>query len=113
MALKEFTSSSKWWDGMWGGGHTVGTDPTQHGWKACLSKPDSHVLVVGIPGKAGCFSVVQLSDQKADVAVYDSLTPSDLVKLLSTGTAYADGYITIDLTPGWFLGIVGKLDTDT
>lgn len=113
MALREFTSSVRWWDGMWGNGHTADTDPTRRGWRARPSKPGSDVLVIGIPGKAGCFSVMRLSDQKADVAVYDDLTPGELVTRLGTRTAHADRYVGIDLAVGWFLEIVGKLDANT
>jgi hypothetical protein len=30
--LKNFTTTNQWWQFIWGGGHTLETDPTRKGW---------------------------------------------------------------------------------
>lgn len=117
LILASFKVSSRWWDGIWGGGHTIDTDPSKQGWRASLSAKGSSTLVVGRPGQRGCASVQQLSDGRVDVALYEDATPDDVVK----GLAMRRGdparvellgdpiYMQLAMIPGWGLAILERL----
>lgn len=70
--LKEFTASPWRALDMWGGGHTVQTDPTRQGWvKIVYARQGYSVIFVGRPGKPGCFTAVQASGNEIDVGLYE------------------------------------------
>jgi hypothetical protein len=111
VAVIEFKFSNRWWDGLWGGSHTAATDPTKRGWRAA---PVGKVLVVGRRGVPGCFSVMQLSDGRLDVAVYDEATPESIAAGLRGGVAVdVDGLWTANPTPGWALPFIAEVERGT
>ena len=109
--LKEFTTSKMWWSlTIWGGNHTVQTDPTKHGW--CCARPkassSSDVVIVGRPGTPGCFSAVPLPYDRVDVAIYDD-TPEDVAKALLSATPLDVFYKVLPMTPGWGLEAIAQI----
>jgi hypothetical protein len=111
MALKEFQVSNRWWDGLFGGGHTTATDPGQRGWRAALTGPGSKVLVIGRRGAAGCISVMQLSEGRLDVAIYDEATPESVASVVKGGgRALADCYRVVDQITGWSLPFIAEVE---
>lgn len=112
MALKEFQVSNRWWDGLFGDGHTVATDPGKRGWRAALAAPGSGVLVVGRRGVAGCMSVMQMSDGRFDVAVYDDVTPESLAESARTRCPMADVFRQVEAIPGWSLPFIDMIEHD-
>jgi hypothetical protein len=110
MALKEFSVSNRWWDDLFGGGHTVATDPAKRGWRAALAAPGSGVLVVGRRGVAGCMSVMQLSGGRLDVAVYDDVTPESLAASARTRCPAADVIRQVEAIPGWSLPFIEMIE---
>lgn len=105
--LFEFTVSNRWWDSWRGGGHTAATDPGQRGWRAA---PVGKVLVVGRRGVPGCFSVMQLSRGKLDVAVYDDYLPEALAAAAKGHCPPADVNRVVDAIPGWALPFIDMVE---
>ena len=110
--LKEFTTTTKWWLNphtlIWGGGHTVATDPTNQGWKARHAGKDPNVVLVGRPDVLGCFSARHVPastlGHKAyiDLAYYDD-TPKDVAQAWKNNVPMDAIYHKIDPIPGWGL----------
>lgn len=112
-----FSISRRWWDGLWGGGHTLETDPTRRGWRAALSGKGSHCLVIGQRGVSGCASVMELSGSMLDIAYYDNLTPEALAQWLNQPREERDGRVLADVAyeareaiPGWGLYVLDRIE---
>jgi hypothetical protein len=113
----QFTSSPRWWDGLWGGGHTADTDPSRQGWRAALAAKGGSVLVIGRKGQAPCASVQRLSAGWVDVALYADAKPEDVARAmgLKRGDPARDAilgdplYVQVRATPGWGLTVLDKL----
>ena len=117
--LKNFTTSNRWWDFLWGNGHTLETDPTRRGWRAALSRKGGSVLIVGRRGIRGCFSVMTFDRydyeamefiRKLDVAIYDDLTPEEVAQQVNVGRAVADEYREVDSISGWILPFIQEME---
>jgi len=108
--LKEFTTGP-WWSNscLWGGGWEVGKDPISQGWrKRRLHPGNDEFVLVGIPGKKGCFSARVMVDGKLDVAIYDDCTPQEVMEGHST---FIDPvYMVIDHYSGWAVTVREKLE---
>lgn len=104
-------SVPRWWEGLWGGGHTVATDPTHQGWRAALTAKGSKVLVIGRRGITGCASVMRLSDGRLDVSVYDDATPEEIAACVREWrpVPYADCIFQTESYPGWGLAVLEKI----
>ena len=111
MPLTEFTVYDRWWDGLWGGGHTAETDPSRRGWRAQLSHKGSKVLLIGQRMTAGCASVMRLSDGRLHVCVYDDATPETIAAAVREGrpTPIADCVFVRTDTPGWGLYVLDEI----
>ena len=107
----KFSVSDRWWDGIWGGGHTLATDPTHQGWRAALSHKDSKVLVIGRRTIRGCASVMRLSDGRLVVAVYDDATPEAISACVRERrpVPLADCILQVADIPGWGLAVLEKI----
>lgn len=118
--LREFTTTSRWWDGLWGSGHTLATDPTRQGWRAALSRKGGLALIIGQAGVPGCASVMQLGGQ-LHVALYCDVTPEQVARAFR-GELDADAraevygaamYRTIPVQyPGWGLEVIQMILVD-
>lgn len=106
----KFTSSARWWDNIWGGGHNQHTYPVNRGWRAALSKKGGKVLIVGRHGVEGCFSVMELGNSDLDVATYYELTPKQLAALLEAGRVQADAYKVVDNNDGWAMPFIQAME---
>ena len=108
--LTQFTIGFRWWDGLWGGGHTPASDPTLHDWRAALPHKDSKVLIIGRRAVRGCASVMQLSDDLLDVSVYDA-TPEEIAACVREGRPVPCADITFQTRdyPGWGLEVLDRL----
>lgn len=104
------TAINYWWDQIWGNGHTHETLPTNRGWKAALIEKGSKTLLVGRPGKEGCFSVQQWPGGVLDVAVYYN-TPEEVRASLLKGEGLDAHYEQVngDIC-GWGLPFVYELE---
>ena len=100
-----FTFADRWWDQIWGNGHTLQTDPTKRGWRARLLKEGSKTLLVGRPGKEGCFSVEQWPDGILDVAIYYD-TPKYVKEALLEGVGLDAKYKQTKDICGWGLPFI-------
>lgn len=105
--LKEFQMATRWWVDWAGGGHTVDTDPNKRGWRAGRVAPGSDLVVIGRRGKKGCFSARLLVDKRVDVAIYDEMTPEEVVVATQR---YADSFKVVPFVPGWALPFVQELE---
>lgn len=105
--LNEFTSTTRWWTHLWGGGHTIETDPTRRGWRAFPAGKADAVLV-GRFGVPGCFSAVPLSEGRLDVAFYDE-APEEVARLWKVGEHPDCDYLEVQDCPGWALVAIQKL----
>ena len=76
--LREFKVSTKWWNmpGLWGGSHTLETDPTQRRWRAASTGPSDTAVIVGRPGVRGCFFAALGEGGEVEVTSYDA-TPEE------------------------------------
>lgn len=109
--FSEFSVANRWWDGLWGGGHTAATDPTRHGWRAALSHKDGAALVIGRRNHRGCASAVPTATSGfLLVAVYDA-TPEEIAGCLREGrpTPLAKTAFLTPSTPGWGLGVLERI----
>jgi len=108
--LKDFASPNRWWGFIWGGGHTAATDPQNQGWRASLCVKGGSVLLVGRKGVKGCATVVQLSDNRIDVALYEESTPEEIATASTPDRVALDPvYIQLEMYPGWGLTLLEKL----
>ena len=109
--LNNFSVSDRWWEGLWGGGHTVDSDPTRQGWRAALSHKDSKVLVLGRRNIRGCASVMRMSDGRLDVSVYDDATPEEIAACVRERrrVPLADCVLQTGPYPGWGLAVLEKI----
>ena len=107
----KFSVSDRWWDGIWGGGHTAETVPTRHGWRAALTAKGSKVLVIGRRTIRGCASVMRLSDGRLDVSVYDDATPEEIAACVRErrSVPLADVILQTEAYPGWGLAVLEKI----
>lgn len=112
-----FTLPNRWWDGLWGGGHTRETDPVTNGWRAVLSKKGGSVLIIGRRGQKGCASVMQLLGGRVmDVCVYAGITPEEAARAVNLPYGDAGREILLDpvilrLEPisGWGLYVLDAI----
>lgn len=102
--LKEFSSSIRWWDGLWGGGHTIETDPSRSGWR-CRPMGTGGVVLIGQQGQQGCASVRLMADGQVDVAIYDEARPEEVAR----APREADAYLQVPSTPGWGLVVIAEI----
>ena len=117
--LKEW-KAEKWWNNpslaIWGGGHTVETDPTRKGWRAKPLGSGSDFVLVGRPGVEGCFSAqvvrafVPGVEAYIDLAIYLD-TPSLIAKDRPYRVANAI-YHRIAACPGWGLRAIELLEAE-
>lgn len=116
--LKEFSVDTRWWLDLWGGGHTVDTDPTRQGWRARPAKAGSKVLIIGRRGVAGAASVMQLSGGQLDVAIYGDQTPEAVAKAMDIKPSDREGSLAdpifpvVPSTPGWGLRVLELILSD-
>ena len=99
--------------GMWGGGHTVATDPTKKGWRCRLLRGSkSGVRIVGRKGVEGCASFREMGDGTWDVAIYDR-TPAVVSRLLQENSPEINGFLcsysTVDDHGGFGLNIINLI----
>lgn len=106
--LREFTVPA-WWtmSMMWGGGHTIATDPTKQGWRARRTVfPD--VVLVGRPGVVGCFSARPLSLGMLEVTIHHD--QPEVVDQAWRAGSYVEGDLhVVSDAPGWALVVMRKL----
>ena len=106
--LKEFKASSLYPAFMvWGNGHTTATDPMRRGWRARYIKGCERVLLVGIQGIEGCFSMVPGS-KKLHIAAYLE-TPETVAKAKRQGDYVDANYHTLADASGWGLEAIRLL----
>lgn len=107
----KFTTSFRWWDGLWGGGHTPASDPTRQGWRATPAHKGSAVLIIGRRATRGCASVMQLPDGRLDVAGYDDSTPEEIAACVREGRPVPIADVTYQTRdyPGWGLSVLEKI----
>lgn len=112
--LKEFKVSSRWWEGLWGGGHTRQTDPTKRGWRAARAVKGGDVIIVGQPHMHGCFTAGLMGDGKVHVRVYQDQTPEGLVSHMESISPppSPESWKTVDQIPGWALEFIRELETE-
>ena len=112
MPGREFQLSCRWWDTtIWGGGHTTNTCPPSRGWKTGLVGYDLALLLVGRPRKPGCFTVRVMGNGDLDVAVYNEVTPEQIIKMLKAGEALpGDAFYAVRNTHGWGLQFVQEIE---
>ena len=101
-----FSVSYRWWSDLWGGGHTRETDPETQGWRCVKQRANHDLVVVGQRGVKGCASALKMPNGRADVAIYDELTPEDVSGRLAEGSVPADQYLDMAPTPGWGLTVL-------
>jgi len=116
-ALRQFTASPNWWSiNIWGGGHTLETDPTQRGWKAGRPKETMQgnplLILVGRRGVKGCFSVLPCSEgKKLDVLIYDDETPEEIIAQWGRHeTPVYSHAMLVDNIPGWGLDVIQDIE---
>jgi hypothetical protein len=107
MRLKVFSTNS--FNGprgyVWGGGHTLKTDPTRQGWRCLPLVKGSSTLLFGQRGIGGCASIVQHPDH-LDVALYAE-TPEEVIESMEEGRIKADpSYYRVTDAPGWGLEVI-------
>ena len=109
--LNAFSLSDRWWEGLWGGGHTVDTDPTRRGWRAALSHKDSKVLILGRRGVVGCASVMRMAGGRLDISGYDDATPEEISACVRERrpVPLADVTFQTEASPGWGLAVLEKI----
>ena len=113
-----FTVSNNLTDGsVWGGGHTVETDPTRKGWRcrhAWFTSGGLNMQLIGRPGVRGCATVVRaaVEDDGHWVKVFDA-TPQEVMATKSDFDAWMkliqDRELwdaTISPTPGFGLRVL-------
>lgn len=106
--LNEFSVSTNWWSLLiWGGGHTLETDPTKKGWRCGLIRKGGENILVGRRGIPGCFSVARMGNNRLDVALYEE-TPEEVMAGFKTKTVWPE-FITLDEIPGWGLKAVEEV----
>ena len=98
--LKSFTSGIKWWNGLWGNGHTVETDPAEWGWR--VQQIHGNVVLVGRPCREGCFSAIPWSNGQVNLAIYTD-TPEYMAEMLKVGSNPDARFIDCPNVPGWGL----------
>jgi len=96
---------------MWGGGHTMETDPTKKGWIAKRLKEGSDILLVGRRGVEGCFSVDLWDSGQIDVAVYLD-TPEYVAANAKMGRNTDAWFFQMDMYPGWALACIRILEQE-
>lgn len=106
--VSKFKVDNRWWLDLFGGGHTVLTDPTRRGWRAKRAGGPDTVLV-GRPGKPGCFSAVPFGDNHIDVAIYDE-APEEVARMWKNHECVDSEYQMVSLIPGWALVFVLRFD---
>ena len=118
-----FQVRADWWRFMWGGGHTVETDPTRKGWRAKKSintgDPARGIppnILVGRAGVKGCFSAMLLSprepgdDAVLDLAFYTEETPEQVAKAMREKAFIDPIYSPARNTDGWGLAAIDRLN---
>jgi hypothetical protein len=91
----------RWWWYIWGGGHTLATDPTKV-WRSHYNS-DSHAVLIGRHGVVGCFSARQMSGGRLDVAFYTYETPEEVLKAWKAGEGPDADFRILNDLPGWGL----------
>lgn len=109
--FKEFDVPNRWWNWLWGGGHTAATDPSANGWRAALSHKGGAVLLIGRRNTRGCASVMRLPGDLLDVCVYDDATPEEIADCIREGrkTPFADCVFQTESYPGWGLSVLERI----
>jgi len=111
-----FTTNIKWFMDWAGNGHTRETDPVNNGWKvkAVAGRTDDLVILGRIvDGKQvkGCASILPMGDI-LDVAIYDDLTPKEILAVWAAGQGYDCPYYQIGPTCGWGLRVINQIEAE-
>ena len=93
---------------IWGGGHTLETDPTRKGWRCREVTPGR--FLVGRPGKEGCASFVWCRDGW-DVGVYH-MPPAEAHKHLKEGEGVDAHYVEVGNHSGFGLDIIREIEAE-
>ena len=62
---------------------------------------DTQVILVGYPGKLGCFSAKYVGSGEIDIALYTDHTPAEINAILLSGKSIDCEYLTLEEAPGW------------
>ena len=92
----------------WGGGWTTETEPGLQGWRI---RRHGRVYVMGQAHVKGCASIMLMSGDSIDVALYDDLTPNEAAAALGRGERlHGDSYFQHSYAKsGWGLYIIDKI----
>ena len=112
-----FNTTTRWFEFWAGNGHTIDTDPTRKGWKVKQVRGRKDQLVIMgrvVDGKqlAGCASILPLSDGRLDVAIYEDLTPKEVLDTWANGDYIDCPYFQIKDVSGWGLAVISRIEAD-
>ena len=93
---------------VWGGGHTLVTDPTRNGWRCRYVRGVKRDMwMIGRPGHVGCASIICVGDT-LDVAVYLE-TPQTALGFLKRGDTLDARYEQFPAVSGVGLKIIKSI----
>lgn len=92
---------------IWGGGHTLETDPTRKGWRCREVNPG--LFLVGRPGKEGCASLSWSRYLHCwDVGIYH-MPPAEAHKYLKEHGGLDAHWVEVGNHPGFGLDIIREI----
>jgi len=115
--LKAFPAPINTLTCIWGGGHTIETDPTLKGWRfRALPEARSGVYLIGQAGKEGCATArllgSRLTGWEWDVAIYWE-TPEEVSLYVTGDGPFCDGrFVQTADVPGFGLEIIREIENE-
>ncbi len=113
--LKSFEANSSRLMGIWGGGHTVDTDPTKKGWRCRrIGMEKRTVWLVGQKGVKGCATLVDIGRGEWDAAIYaeDPALIDLSLRQGRVGPHHGAVYKTVPNVSGFGLKVIELIEED-